>query len=134
MKAAMGFHQCQNCDEIHRAADLLHIKDLSMRVSPGEVVPSGECPLCGALCHIADDPNILRVGDIVMWWGNSSDAKAEEAEIESLELVRPWQKEDGKPVEECEFSLLAQNRVIVNLTNGRWAYGSQIESIVGRTK
>ena len=28
-----------------------HIKD---RISPGEIVPAGECPLCGALCHLKE--------------------------------------------------------------------------------
>lgn len=27
------------------------VKDISMRVSAGEIMPAGECPECGALCH-----------------------------------------------------------------------------------
>jgi len=51
MKADSGCHKCQNCDGIYTADELKDIKDLEQRISPGEIVPSGECPDCGALCH-----------------------------------------------------------------------------------
>lgn len=45
------FSQCQNCGNIHSEDNLEVIKHYSMRVSPGEASPSGQCPDCGCLCH-----------------------------------------------------------------------------------
>ena len=42
---------CQNCDGIFKARELKEITDIFERVDPGEVMPAGECPNCGALCH-----------------------------------------------------------------------------------
>ncbi len=45
-------HQCQNCDKIWQDSEINeHISNLRERVSTGELMPSGECPECGALCH-----------------------------------------------------------------------------------
>ena len=43
--------ECQNCGAIVNDEDLKPIKDLMQRVEPGEPMPSGECPECGALCQ-----------------------------------------------------------------------------------
>lgn len=44
-------HYCQNCAWRGQTSDLKEIKDFHERVMPGEPVPSGECPECGALCQ-----------------------------------------------------------------------------------
>ncbi len=46
-------HQCDNCGQYFDEDQLDPIRDLMQRVSPGELMPSGECPNpdCGALCH-----------------------------------------------------------------------------------
>ena len=46
-------HQCNNCGQYFDEDQLDPIRDLLQRVSPGELMPSGECPNhdCGALCH-----------------------------------------------------------------------------------
>ena len=50
---------CQNCDWCGRARQLKvkfpDIPDLAQRVAPGEIVPYGECPKCGALVHEIDE-------------------------------------------------------------------------------
>lgn len=43
--------ECQNCRRLWDEGDLNEVEDLSLRVSPGEPVPYGECPECGAVCH-----------------------------------------------------------------------------------
>lgn len=43
--------QCQNCDWEGDDGDCREIQNLSERVEPGEIMPSGECPECGALCY-----------------------------------------------------------------------------------
>lgn len=45
--------QCQNCDwrgPVHKA-DRVH--DIWSRVAPGEIMPAGDCPECGALVHLS---------------------------------------------------------------------------------
>lgn len=46
-----GVSECQNCLSRWGQADLNEVRHLSMRVAPGERMPSGECPECGAVCH-----------------------------------------------------------------------------------
>ncbi len=44
--------RCQNCGKGWREKDLINpIPDLHERVDPGEPMPNGECPGCGAVCH-----------------------------------------------------------------------------------
>ena len=46
-----GWHKCDNCEEVWHGTALKDIEDLSERIEPGGVVPSGECPVCQALCY-----------------------------------------------------------------------------------
>lgn len=44
--------RCQNCGKLWREKDLINpIPDLHERVDPGEKMPNGECPGCGAVAH-----------------------------------------------------------------------------------
>lgn len=45
---------CDNCESRFTANKLLPIKDVFDRVAPGEPMPLGECPNCGALCHAVE--------------------------------------------------------------------------------
>jgi hypothetical protein len=50
-------HQCQNCERQFGEDELVNpIPDLGQRVAPGEPMPSGECPACGALCQPLIEP------------------------------------------------------------------------------
>jgi len=51
--------ECQNCGSVWDAEDLREVEDLHMRVAPGEPMPSGECPSCGAVCHPHDEGDYL---------------------------------------------------------------------------
>lgn len=44
-------HACDNCNLVHKATALKGIDSFLERLEPGGVVPSGECPDCGALCY-----------------------------------------------------------------------------------
>ena len=46
-------HECQNCQWYGPDEDLHEIQDIRQRVAAGETHPSGQCPDCGALCHLA---------------------------------------------------------------------------------
>ena len=45
---------CQNCDWHGDDAKCLPVVRVFERVLPGEVMPYGECPECGAVCHDAE--------------------------------------------------------------------------------
>lgn len=49
-------YRCSNCNFVSfNLEGLPPIKDLLQRVAPGEPMPAGECPTCGALVHIDED-------------------------------------------------------------------------------
>ena len=57
---------CGNCDWRGTEDDCNEIEDLHQRVGPGETMPAGECPECGALAHLVKDPDAGMVdGDAV---------------------------------------------------------------------
>jgi hypothetical protein len=43
--------KCQDCGRVWMRRELQLIRDISLRVDPGEPMPSGVCPMCGALCQ-----------------------------------------------------------------------------------
>jgi predicted nucleic acid-binding Zn-ribbon protein len=49
--AAEGKHQCDNCGKTFPASELRLVKNFFQRLAAGGIVPSGECPACGALCY-----------------------------------------------------------------------------------
>lgn len=46
---------CNNCEWEGRFQDVNPIKSIGDRISPGEIVPAGECPKCGCLAHLTTD-------------------------------------------------------------------------------
>jgi hypothetical protein len=49
-----GKHTCDNCGATFECDQLEAIESFFERVEPGGLVPSGECPDCGALCYPAE--------------------------------------------------------------------------------
>lgn len=47
----MKYAECQNCKWQGSAEECNAIENLMERVAPGEPMPIGECPKCGALCQ-----------------------------------------------------------------------------------
>jgi hypothetical protein len=47
--------ECQDCGGVFPQSKLKPVKDLHARVAPGEPMPSGECPECGAVCQPIDE-------------------------------------------------------------------------------
>lgn len=49
-------YNCGNCEfGTNNDSRLRPIKDIFQRVAPGEPMPAGECPNCGALVHLNKD-------------------------------------------------------------------------------
>lgn len=44
--------RCDDCRRVWATGDLVRINDFWDRVNAGEIMPSGQCPSCGALCHL----------------------------------------------------------------------------------
>ena len=63
--------KCDNCDKVFDAdkikVELFHIKRLPERLTPGDPVPYGECPDCGALVYVVKPKLTMRV-----LWGASA--------------------------------------------------------------
>ena len=49
--------KCQSCGRIWCDGLTADVEYLFERVRPGEPMPSGECPICGALCHPVETPS-----------------------------------------------------------------------------
>lgn len=47
--------RCGNCDWCGTAIELEAISDIEERLYPGETVPAGQCPDCGALAYLLKD-------------------------------------------------------------------------------
>lgn len=52
--------ECGNCDWAGEARRLKHIVDFEDRVAAGESCPAGECPKCGSLAYIKDEPEVIQ--------------------------------------------------------------------------
>lgn len=52
------YFTCQNCGAGWLESQLDELEDVMQRVSPGERMPDGQCPDCGAVCHYDDMLNM----------------------------------------------------------------------------
>lgn len=59
--------ECADCDWTGTEEDCHPIQYLAQRVQRGEVVPAGECPKCGALCHLSDDGDAPADAELLAW-------------------------------------------------------------------
>ena len=49
-------YACANCGAVWTAAQLAPYHDFWSRVQPGEIIPQGDCPDCGAFCYPPEPP------------------------------------------------------------------------------
>ena len=71
--------------------------------------------------------DILKVGDTVMWRGSWGNDAPRPAKIDHMELCEAPRMKEGTPVRAVEWKDKA--RLVVDLSNGSWAYGFQIEPV-----
>ena len=50
--------ECANCGLRTKADDLDPTHDIWSRIQPGEILPHGDCPECGAFCYPVNRPEI----------------------------------------------------------------------------
>ena len=110
--------ECVNCGKVSDEKDLTHvfpnIPDLTERISPGEPVPFGECPGCGALVHSMRETFMCRVCGVVV--------KAEDIREHLIEHNPNAEGMDWEDIQN-EFRLLssegnAPKRVVVIVRGG----------------
>jgi uncharacterized membrane-anchored protein len=81
-------HLCQDCNKLWREEDLvLPIKDIFQRVLPGEPMPSGECPECGALCHVQTGKYSVLVKTIANVRIDNIEAKSQ---LHAIEIAKKF--------------------------------------------
>jgi hypothetical protein len=68
----------------------------------------------------------LKVGDEVMWRGGFGSEPPRKAKVIGIELCRAGEKY-GEPRESVDWS--KKDRIVVDLDNGHWAKGHQIDPI-----
>ena len=71
--------------------------------------------------------NLIRVGDTVFCRSGCGSETPQPVTITHLELCAEAGDEWGVPVSELPWS--EKGRAVMNLSNGHWAYGSQIEPL-----
>ena len=71
--------------------------------------------------------SLIKVGDTVLCRGRFGREAALPVTITHLELCVEAGDKWGVPVDELPWA--AKDRAVVNLANGTWAYGSQIEPV-----
>ena len=81
--------------------------------------------------------DILKVGDTVSWRGNFGMEPARTAKVTLIEITerpgncpgRGWDRSGnkyGSRATEVSWAAVREDRVVVTLDNGHWAYGYQI--------
>lgn len=74
----------------------------------------------------------LSVTDRVLWRGGFGDRAPVEAQVSNIEICQDGKKY-GRHVPEVDWAFvldpLHQLRIVVNLTNGHWAYGYQLSPL-----
>lgn len=71
--------------------------------------------------------DILKVGDTVMWRGSWGRDVERPAKIIGMELCEAPRMKEGVVVRAADWNDKA--RLVVDLDNGSWAYGFQIEKM-----
>ena len=73
---------------------------------------------------------IVKIGDTVVWRGSWGQDAPKHVKVTGLTVTEFPREKDGISVDEAYWLHVNQNRVIFDLDNGHWAYGSQISPVV----
>ena len=106
-QATDGRHECDNCGLVWPADKLKDIVDIEQRVDVGGPLPSGQCPVCDALCYPID-PKAPRVvvyvsgGNVQCARANVEGIAVEVFDVDNLEETKTGDEieADWKQVEQ----------------------------------
>jgi hypothetical protein len=71
---------------------------------------------------------MLKVGDSVMWRGAWGTQPAKKVKITGIEICKEGDK-CGRQVDEVSWDKVDSRRIVLDLDNGHWSYGTQISKI-----
>ena len=71
--------------------------------------------------------NPLSVGDKVMWRGSWGKDAPKETRVTTIEMN--CGSKHGDNVQSIEWSKVIDRSIVVDLSNGHWAYGNQITKL-----
>lgn len=74
-------------------------------------------------------PIQFAVGDTVLWRGSWGTDEPKPAIVIRIQITRPGEKYGLGALSAC-WETARQNRVVVDLDNGCWAYGTQLAPLV----
>jgi len=69
---------------------------------------------------------ILRIGDTVLWRGCFGTESEQPVKVKRMEVTATPRTKYGDEVESVAWSVVRENRVILDLDNGHWCYAEQI--------
>jgi len=72
---------------------------------------------------------MLRVGDPVRWRGAWGSEPEKIARVKNMEVTDHPREKYGMDAEEVSWDVVFENRVVVSLDNGHWAYGEQLRPL-----
>ena len=135
-------HVCQNCGKVWLDSQIkvvmADIEDFFSRVDPGEEIPSGECPECGALVHICKPADGLDargrvVRNMALLMANRQDEKTfQEIWGESLGS-HFWRKFQSRFDPDDKWNMRAFNSVVLELDLENYrALGCYLDKKYGR--
>lgn len=145
--------ECDDCGRLwpkgEFPGDLGSIENLFDRIDPGQEVPAGECPECGALCYLQDEaatpePPTRLFHSPLPWFFNDGISKGSAwymqdktgTEICQFDNDEPTAAKDGKYIEYCcnNFpSLAAEKLALQTQVNTLRAALSDIQKLGGIT-
>lgn len=71
----------------------------------------------------------IKIGDTVEWRGAFGMQEPKPAKVIGMEVTEWPRDKYGETVEEADWKLVQQNRVLFTLDNGHWAYSEQIKPL-----
>lgn len=73
--------------------------------------------------------DLVEVGDRVSWRGAWGEQSPQVVTVTALDLTAHPREKYGRDVPSVSWSMVRRNRVVFTLSNGHWAFGSQIARV-----
>jgi len=74
--------------------------------------------------------NTLKVGNKIQYRGCFGSGAVEVVTVESIEVTEGPREKYGHNVEECDISVIRENRANLSLSNGHWCYSDQVVRVL----
>ncbi len=75
------------------------------------------------------DPTVVYVGGVVSYRGGFGTFGHTHATVTHLTITDEPREKDGADVEQADWTLVQDNRVLFGLDDGHWCYADQVDSV-----